>query len=330
VLQTPPTVEKGDVALPSRTIAGVPVKAAKELEFQGLTGANPLMTKTTDVRFGKLSQGQFDALKGEFGGKSQVKFDASREYTAVDFLPPSLQALVNRDVDPGEPVILKGTARLNAAMGNEGRGDIELNASPNCHGTAWEAMRTYQGENGTHVPLLYGDAQLADGHYTTNGAFKTVGTAQPGEAPAFLADLKPGDAVAFKRGEYELLHTAVYAGGGLFFEKPNTESDKYEESPYRLVTYDQVVTPIKEFMGEAPTAIAMRPTKPLPPGIEAFGAPEDASKLEAWAAQNGKSMGKPLVRELEVGMGGGIRGTHLNAVDTKRVEIGPDGRGVIR
>lgn len=328
--QTPATTALGAAKLASNTIAGVKVQSATELQFQGLTGANPLMTKSLDVQFGKLSQPQFDALKAEFGGLSQVKFDAAREYSAIDFLPPTLQALVNRDIDPGEPVTIKGTKKLNDAMGNEGRGDLEIGSSPNCHGTAWEMMRAYQGQPSTHVNLLYGDAQMVAPEYEDAAKFTSLGVAQPGQKPDFLSSLKPGDVVAFKRGEYELLHSAVYVGGGMFFEKPNTESDQYDESPYRLVTLDQAIAPIQEFLGEAPTLTALRPKQQLVPGTEAFTTGEDAQKLEAWAAKKGQTIGKQLVREFEVGMGGGIRGLHFNAVETRRVEIGADGRGVIR
>ncbi|MDP3504720.1 MAG: hypothetical protein Q8S33_30560 [Myxococcales bacterium] len=328
--QTPQTAVVGPAKLASKTIAGVNVKQANELQFQGLTGANPLMTKTLDVQFGKLSQPQFDALKKEFGGLSQVKFDAARDYGVIDFLPPTIQALVNRDIDPGPPAKLKGTGKLNDAMGNEGRGDLEISTSPNCHGTAWEMMRAYQGQPSTHVSLLYGDAQMVGPDYENPEKFTTVGTSEPGKAPAFLSELKPGDVVAFKRGEYELLHSAVYVGGGLFFEKPNTESDEYDESPYRLVTLDQAIAPIADYLGEPPTLVGLRPNAPLPPGIEAFSTGDDAKNLEAWAAKKGQTIGKPLVREFEVGMGGGIRGLHFNAVETRRVEIGADGRGVIK
>lgn len=328
--QTPATTALGPAKLASTTIAGVKVQRATELQFQGLTGANPLMTKTLDVQFGKLTQPKFDALKREFGGLSQVKFDPAREYSAIDFLPPTLQALVNRDIDPGGPFTIKGTKKLNDAMGNEGRGDLEINATPNCHGTAWEMMRVYQGQPSAHVSLLYGDAQIVGGEYDDPAKFTPLGTAAPGNAPGFLSSLKPGDVVAFKQGEYELLHSAVYVGGGLFFEKPNTESDKYDESPYRLVTLQQAMAPIEEFLDGKPTLVALRPKAPVAPGTEVFGVGEDAQRLEAWAAKKGQTVGKPLVREYEVGMGGSIRGMHLNAVETARVELGADGRGVIR
>jgi hypothetical protein len=331
-LQTPDTQALGPAKLPSNTIAGVPVKSATELQFQGLTGANPLMTRTLDVRFGTLSQPQFDSLKREFGGLSQVKYDAARQYSAVDFLPPAMQGLVGRDLDPGEPITIPGSARFNNQM-NEGlgdRGDVQIGSTPNCHGTAWEMMRAYQNPGSPHVHLLYGDAQLLGPEYENAARFQSLGKAAAGETPAFLAQLKPGDVVAFRQDEYTLLHSAVYVGGGLFFEKPNTESDQYDESPYRLVTYDQVVAPIADYLGGPPSAEALRPKETLPPGTETFGTGEDAQKFEAWAAKKGLSVGKQLVREMEVGMGGGIRGLHFNAVETRRVEIGADGRGAIK
>lgn len=288
------------------------------------------MTKALDVQFGKLTPPQFDALRAEFGGLSQVKYDTAREYSAIDFLPPTLQALVNRDLDTGPTITIKGTKKLNDAMGNEGRGDLQIGSTPNCHGTAWEVMRAYQGQPSTHVNLLYGDAQLVGPEYEDAAKFTPVGTAQAGKTSEFLASLKPGDVVAFKRGEYELLHSAVYVGGGLFFEKPNTESDEYDESPYRLVTLDQAIAPIQEYAGEAPVVSALRPKQPLPSGLEAFTTGEDAQNFEAWAGKKGQAVGKPLVREFEVSLGGGIRGLHFNAAEVRRVELGADGRGVIR
>lgn len=326
--ETPATKPMGPAKLSSPTIAGVKVQSATVLAFEGLKGNNPLMTQTVDVRFGKLSHEQFTALHKEFGGLSQVKYDAARDYTAIDFLPPAMQALVNKDIDPGAPVTLKGTTRLNKAMGNQGAGDIVLGVSPNCHGTAWEMMRAFQGQSSSHVALLYGDAQMVGYEDTAN--FTALGTAPASAAASLLVGLEPGDVLAFKQGEYELLHSAVYVGGGLFFEKPDTEVDDGSETPWRLVTLEQSIAPIKDFLGDDPTVESYRPAAPLKSAAENFSAGEDGQRLEAWANTRGTPLGKPLVQELEVGLGGGIRGVHLSAVEVRRVEVGADGRGVIR
>lgn len=313
------------------TIAGVPVRSATTSQFTGLTGAKDLMTRTIEVSFGKLSRPQFDALKAEFGGKSAVPFDANREYTAVDFLPPALQGLVNRDLDTGNNISLPGTKKLAEDMM---MGDlVEIGSTPNCHGTAWEMMRAYQGNASTHVQLAYGDAQLVGDRYSTE--FTALTTAKPGEK-LDTSKLQPGDVVTFARhdkeyGDMELLHSAVYVGGGLYFEKPDTESDQYAETPYRLVTLDQVTAPIADFLSEQPSMTARRPNAPLAAPAEAFGAgADDTGKLETLLNKRGETIGRPLTTELIMGMGGGVRGMAFNAVVTKRVEVDSSGRGAIR
>lgn len=329
-LQTPASRPIGPAPVAS-TIAGVPVKSATTLQLTGLKAERELMNRTVDVSFGKLSQSQFDALKTEFGGKSNVRYDASREYNAIDFLPPMLQSLVNRDLDTGKQITIAGTEKIaeDMMMGDQ----VSIGATPNCHGTAWEAMRAYQGTQGAHVQLAYGDAQLVEAKYSDD--FTTLATARPGEK-LDTSKLQPGDVVTFNRhdasmGDMELLHSAVYVGGGLFFEKPDTESDEYSETPYRLVTLDQVTAPIADFLSEQPSMTARRPKANLPPPAEAFSAgSDDVGKLEQLLNKRGETVGRPLVTELIMGMGGGVRGMAFNAVLTKKLETDASGRGVLR
>ena len=331
-LHTPAMRPLGNAPVAS-TIAGVPVQRATTHQFTGLQGSNELQTRTVDVSFGKLSKPQFDALKAEFGGKSTVPYDANREYGAVDFLPAQLQALVNKDLDTGAFVKLPGTERLaeDLMMGEQ----VSIGATPNCHGTAWEMMRAYQGATGSHVQLAYGDAQLVGERYTDAAQFSTVASAKPGEK-LDTSKLQPGDVVSFSRhspeyGDMELLHSAVYVGGGLFFEKPDTEADEYTETPYRLVTLEQVTAPISEFLGEQPSTTARRPTATLQAPAEAFASgKEDVAKLESILNKRGETIGRQLTTELIMGMGGGVRGMAFNAVTTHRVETDATGRGVIR
>lgn len=322
-------VDTGAATKVPAQIAGVPVKEARTQTFTGLTGHKPLMHASTDVRFGKLTQPQFDALKAEFGGQSKVPFDANRSYSAIDFLPPSLQGLVNKDIDAPPAIELKGTASLREM----GEGNFTIGLTPNCHGTAWEAMRAFQGQTNASHALFYGDAVTAGSAYDTPATFQTIGTAKPGEAPTFLDKLKPGDVLTFSEyvegmGETNLLHSAVYAGGGLFFEKPDTEDDTYSETPYRLVTFDQVKAPIADFLQGEPSVTARHPTQPLPSGVTQFATSDEAA-LTKWAEKKGTALGKPLVLELEMGMGGGVRGMHASVLDTHKVTLGANGRGVI-
>ena len=259
-----------------------------------------------------------------------MPFEAGREYAAIDFLPPSLQGLVNKDVDAPKAIELRGTKGLREMR----EGNFNIGITPNCHGTAWEAMRSFQGQTeGAHA-LFYGDGTTADAKYDLPGAFTQVGASKPqAGVPDFVKELKAGDLVTFHEhlegiGNSTLLHSAVYAGGGLFFEKPDTEDDSYSETPYRLVTYDQMKAPIVEYLGAEPAASGKRPAQPLDTGMAAFSTPDEAN-IEKWAKKHGTTIGKPLVIELEIGMGGGTRGMHVSAVDTHKVKIGADGRGIV-
>lgn len=323
-------VDKGPAKFPT-SIAGVPVQSARNVELQGLKHSKPLMHAALEVKFGKLNESQFNALKAEFGGQTKVPFDANREYHAIDFLPPALQGLVNKDVDVPPAVELKGTAKFRELS----EGDFSVSFSPNCHGTAWEAMRAYQGQSEANHAIYYGDAFVLDQHYADEAKFSRLGEGTPGQPPAFLKTLKPGDVVTFHEklegieGDGQLLHSATYAGGGMFFEKPDTESEEYSETPYRLVTYEQAVAPIKDFLGGTePASVARRPKGQVESALTIFGSGDEA-KLTQWAKKQGTTLGRPLLQEIEVGMGGAVRGIHASAMDPKRVRIGNDGRGVL-
>lgn len=320
---------RGKLNFPA-SVAGVPVKSANELQYSGVKGDNELMLRGADVQFGKLSPSQFDALKAEFGGRSQARYDANRSYSATDFLPPMLQGLIGKDLDTGAPVEIPGTEALAADLMSEG--NLTIGSSPNCHGTAWEAARAFQGQTGAHVQFAYGDATTAQGVYLD---LVKVARTEPGQK-LDLSKLKPGDIVSFGTAdstgaERDLLHSAVYAGGGLFFEKPDTESDDYRETPYRLVTLEQALAPIKHYVGDEPLVLtSLRPKGPLASPAQTFAATDGPNELEALLQKRGETTGKPLVLELYLGMGGGVKGMSLNAVLTKRLEVDAQGRGVLR
>lgn len=321
----------GPATLSQPTIAGVPVKQATVLQYTGLVGGRPEAQRGVEVSFGKLSQAQFDALAKEFGGQTRVRYDAAREYGVVDFLPPAVQGLVGKDLDAGGMVELKGTEELAEFLRAETR-NVHVGATPNCHGTAWEMVRAYQGQASAHVQLGYGDAMLVGGAYEDH--FKSLGVTPPGKQLDF-SRLKAGDVVTVStwdrtdKAERSLLHSAIYVGGGLFFEKPDTEADT-SETPYRLVTLEQMTGSVQGAVGREPLSLhARRPKAPLAPLAQQFASP-DAPTLEAALAKQGKTVGKPLVMEYVMGAGGGIQGAALSAVLPKQVGVGADGRGVLR
>lgn len=299
-------------------IQGVEVEEATAERFIGAHNdfLDPAALTTADLDFGPLTNDQFQALHEEFGGLSEVSYQPGAEYEAADFLPPVLQALLNQDLELPEAVTLPESAEYAYPPMGE---DLPVDLTANCHGTAWEAARSFQGENeSAHIYL--GDAVVMDDALESS-RFQAVGT--PGkEQPE---GLKPGDVVAFDEvSEWArmtmLLHTAVYVGGGLFFEKPNTESDG-EDSPYRLATWEMLTAPVDNYVDGAFTAQAYRPVQALPHASETF----QSDQLDQWQQEHG-TLDKPVLTVLEPSMGGGIRGMWSTALATVPLEKDVDGR----
>ncbi|MFZ9888324.1 MAG: LysM peptidoglycan-binding domain-containing protein [Myxococcota bacterium] len=337
-LSAAPRQDVGAITL--APIAGLPVSARVQrfLGVASVLGNSAL--ETLDVRFGRLTQAQFDELKASFGGRSRVKFDSTRDYSAVDFLPPALQALVGQDLDRRDPVTLPGTAALGD--GDPRRGDLRIGLSPNCHGTAWEAMRAYQGDATKSVALGYGDMIRMHDLVADDKAFETLGSVPAGRAnDVFKLGMRPGDLVQFREVTNfqritTLLHSAVYVGNGLFFEKPNTEGADvaqpehyrdHEETPYRLVSLDMMKAPIAGLVSDKFTIEARRPTAPLPQAAKVFGSPFQKD-VQTYASGRGATIDN-LVVEFEQGAAGNIRTEHASALIELPLRDNADGTTVV-
>jgi len=344
-----PKKRVGDLALPS--IAGQSVNGSVHV-FEGVKSSiDPAAFRTVDGSLGKLSKQAFDDVHAALGGRSPVTFDADRSYSVRDFLPAALQALVDKDLDMGDPVELKGTRAMLDALGDDGMmvspdGDLKIHLTMNCHAAAYEAVRAYQGNEG-EVALFYGEMITMDGLVEGGEVFEKVGGVslaeiEAGQIDKLLAlDLKPGDVVQFhEESEWArmtmLLHSAVYVGGGLFFEKPNTEGPekedpanyvKQDETPFRLATLDDMQKPIAGFVDGKFRVEVVRAKKQLEDPAQAFGSSQQEN-VAAWAEKKGRTLGAELVVELEQGSGGGIRAEHASAL--VRAKLAVDAQGNVK
>lgn len=325
---------KPDAPLQMAEVRGVDVEHAESLRFDGVRNEFLSASALTTVRaeFGKLTAAEFGGLKEAFGGRSKVPFDPARNYEVIDFLPPGIQAVVNRDVEVQDPAQLKGSAHWWEGNGPEAR-NMSIALTTNCHGTAWEAMRAFQGQDRTWS-LFFGDAVGMSDLAADAKLFDTVAELPMGEADRLqTVDLKPGDLVQFHEVQEwqtmaSLLHSAVYVGGGLFFEKPDTERAD-EDSPFRLATAASMIGPISDFSEGKFRMAVLRARRELPVPSKAFasGFETEGARLER---KKRLPLGTPLLKEIEVGMGGGMRSMNLAALKEYSLEIGPDGRGSLR
>lgn len=324
----------GPVTLPD--IAGKAVQA-REQKFEGLQSSLGDGSLTTvDARLGTLTRAEFDAVHAELGGRSSVAFDPARDYRVVDFLPPALQALVNKDLEIPEAVTLEGTKALARKLTLEGGliiggdfdgSDLNVGLTMNCHAAAWEAARAYGGATDS-VAVFYGEMVTMDTVTHDESMFKKVGEVDAEHLQDLVAlGLEPGDLVQFHEVTdwmrmTMLLHTAVYVGGGLFFEKPNTEGaeqpdpEKWieqEETPFRLTTLDRMAAPLSQAVDGHFRIEVLRPQVALDDPARVFGSSLQ-EPLEGWARSRGRALGCDLVTEFEQGMGGNIRAEYASAL----------------
>ena len=342
----PPSGPTRDIPPPQSSIAGVGVQSANARTFAVNHGDFPeAINTTTEIHFGKLSGEQFEALSEHFGGHSQVTYSPNREYQLVDFLPPTIQALVNKDLQLPE----KETIPNSASWGEEeippllpGGQDKSVSLNMNCHGTAWGAAMAYQMPEGqdhsnSQIPVFLAcPVSMANTTYVhegdDDGKFEKITTYQGNDFSQFELDkLKPGDMIQFfqenpRTGEESLLHTATYVGGGMFFEKPNTESAT-EEFPFRLAPLGDITSVYRRDFDDDLRTSVIRPQKPMKKPGEAFSSSVQG-QAQALAQQEGKSLGVELISEWDTGMSGNILGEYIGAVKYVDIQLDPEtGRG---
>jgi len=329
----------GPVELPD--IAGKQVQGELQ-KFEGTRSyIGDAAENTIDARLGKLTRAEFAAVHAELGGRSGVAFDPARDYRVADFLPPALQALVNQDFETPETVTLKGSKKLIKDFGPN-PDDLVVGLTTNCHATAWEAVRAYQGA-GESVALFYGEMITMDDLTHDDKRFAKVGEVDAAHLPELTRlDLKPGDIVQFHEiNDWArmtmLLHSATYVGGGLFFEKPNTEgpekSDpaKYisqDETPYRLIDLNGMAAPVSQAVDGKFRVEVLRAKAPLEDPMQVFGS-ELTEPLDKWAQKKGRPLGVELVTEIEQGIGGGIHSIGVSALVRNPLVTRDDGTSAL-
>jgi hypothetical protein len=160
-----------------------------------------------DVTLGKLSEVQYGDLQTRYKAIKTSPYDATKIYKLVDFLPAFIQKsngkrLIPHSV-PAAPKLVKALRDQKIETAN-----IAL-VDANCHSVTWQWINFLQGQ-GTEDILL----SLADGD-ALNLEFRVD-----------AKDLQAGDVLVIQgTGGFgqigAVLHSAIYLGHGLLFEKPN-------------------------------------------------------------------------------------------------------------
>jgi hypothetical protein len=199
-------------------------------ELQGIDSFEPEVYLLS-VGLGQLTRYQFNVLHSYFERQSQVTFSAARSYTLEDFLPPAMQALLNKNYEVkvhmsfdemnnishekfgGEPLKIMYFEREGIA------------SATNCIGTVMEMIRVIRTQTGRGKYWFYYSGRMDASHVLSNSENARVVNSK---------DVQFGDYVTFEKETHvgtKIEHAAIALTPELYFEK----RDVQEREPYRLV-----------------------------------------------------------------------------------------------
>jgi len=303
--------------LPLKEIAHVPVVRASVLQMEGLKlSPGDAPPTTVDLQFGRITKKQFQTLQREFGSMSKVSYHENKSYSALDFLPPLLQHLVHLDIDFPEAVELPGSVGWAHRFRDR---PMEIGITMNCHATTYETVRAFQ-QDIKSARIFLGEMIVMDDLAHAKKKFQELHVLQPDKVLQLSTlNLRPGDMIHYYEENPDagarytnLIHSATYVGGGLFFEKLNTETP-WTDCPFRLVTADMLTSSATKLVGCPISIQVFRPIEDLVAPEKCFvnGFEKELKRLEK---KTGRPIGMHLVTEIEQSTGGGILDVHLSAM----------------
>jgi hypothetical protein len=221
------TVQAVDVSCPSAhsksemKIARIPVKGPDSPEDQYFL----------EPELGTISKERYQELIRQFRPESAPNFSPAQSYKLTDFLPnfmkmSSGKILIPHSV-PASPELLK-------LMESQGIKPSELaEVDSNCHSITWQWINHLQGRGNPEILLT-----LADGNHLQE--------LLQNSPQIEMSSIEAGDVLLISgnggwKQQGEVLHSAVYLGNGLVFEKPNP-GDKFV---FRISYLQDVVTKYK-------------------------------------------------------------------------------------
>ncbi|MBS1971415.1 MAG: C40 family peptidase [Bdellovibrionales bacterium] len=186
-----------------------------------------------DVTVGALTEAQFNSLYTRYATKPTKAFDARHAYKLAEFLPAFAQKLNGKILIPHS---VPAPAALIQALRAQGKKAANIAmVDGNCHSVSWQWVNYLQGR-GTEEALL----TLADGESMSL------------DASVDYKDIQPGDVLVISgtggfNQDGSVLHSAVYLGHGLMFEKPNPG----QEYVYRMSYLADIVGKYKKVDAQA-------------------------------------------------------------------------------
>lgn len=303
---------------------------------------------TLNIEFPSLTADQYRKLMDHFGGQNLVPWRAGRPYNLIDFLPPKIQAFVNRTLEQNYIETPIPPSWRNPLRPEE----QEYETGMSCWDAAYEVARDLRAPfraGASEARVFHIGAPLVDFVLKggTHGKPQTLSRTGvlPGEAGA--SERNRGRAVGdvflldtFANMGLGAAHAMVWIDDEIYFEKP----DMGTNDPFRLVFYEDGV---RWFLNE--DVLSDENADSLQGNFYRFerGLPDPRSFtgrafLYDWprgALMEGEpAPTEPLPRRLaekfiwntDVGLGGGLSKFRINPVLSSKMTIGADGRASLK
>ncbi len=275
------------------------------------------------VSLEKLSKPQFDALRAQYGSRSQVPYQPERNYNLSDFLPPSMQAVIDQTFTPVSYSFeaLNETEEYEHLLESDSGVDFwalkknGLGIQTNCWNTTFENLNAIlfdKTEYRIYVPARW----TADGDVDLHSE------------KIKQQDIKLWDMLIVREksvndGEIAMLmHTAILINENVVFEK----TDSSENDPYRLSLVEDVVAKYQEIFGDRLVVEYRRATQAFPeqPYLS------DPIILSIIKKFHPEVNIDTIASGCETGMGGGCDMYHTSVVSTEIITYKKTGRGILR
>ncbi len=270
-------------------------------------GRSELPNTRIDVRFDDLDASQYQALMDHYGGQGVVPWMPDRTYRLVDFLPPKVQALVDRWL-----VVTSEDLALPEDWCDPRRGCSDVVTGMNCWDTAYSVLfdlhKPMSEQQGAifHIGPLDFEKALEAPEASTFTRNLTREEVFSSTSPSRNEGLEPGD-LLYIRTKFSMIgpaHVAIFIDDDLYFEKTNFSS----EDPIRLARWSDVVGPyLEQDDPERPVTMKVIRTRggaPLPH-------PKSFTGRYPYPEYGGTSplpngLDEKLVFTLDAGLGGGL------------------------
>lgn len=188
------------------------------------------------VRLGALTEQQFKDLHKYYNTTITKDYDPKKNYDLIDFMPVFIQELNGKTL---KPAALQVPSALTKALQHQGI-TLDLNKAyvdANCHSVTWQWVNHLQNQAPPKAILSLGDGDQLLSQIQTNQK-NDFNSLQPGDIGIISG------AAGFSQDG--VLHSFVYLGFGLVFEKGNPGANY----PYRIAYLDDIVKKYKAEISE--------------------------------------------------------------------------------